>query len=36
VRFSIWNKGKNDIWLDNFKVSYRTGNPRIYGLIEPI
>ncbi len=36
VRFSIWNKGKNEVWLDNFVISHRTGNPRIYGLIEPL
>lgn len=36
LRFFIWNRGKNKVWLDDFKVRLRSGNPVLYGVIQPI
>jgi len=30
----IWNRSKKDFYIDDFKISLREGNPRIYGLVE--
>ena len=30
----IWNRDKNDMWLDEVEITIRQGNPRLYGLFE--
>lgn len=32
----VWNKGKKDIFIDDFKIYLRKGNPIIYGLLKKI
>ena len=36
IKFStfIWNEGKNNIFIDNYQIEVREGNPLIYGLFE--
>ena len=36
LKVYIWNKGKNNLYIDDFIISVRKGNPVIYGLIEKI
>jgi hypothetical protein len=36
VKIFIWNKGRNNFLIDNFKISLRKGNPIIYGLYHSI
>ncbi len=32
----IWNKGQKECCIDNFRISIRTGNPLLYGLVEKL
>ena len=32
----IWNKGRKNFIIDDFKIELRKGNPVIYGLVEKI
>ena len=36
VKVYIWNKGKRNLFIDDFEVNLRLGNPIIYGLNEKI
>jgi hypothetical protein len=36
LKVYIWNKGKNNFLIDDFKVKLRSGNPVVYGLFEKI
>ncbi|HZH72844.1 MAG TPA: hypothetical protein VFD91_10160, partial [Mariniphaga sp.] len=36
LKFFIWNKGKDDFLIDNFRISVREGNPIVYSLYEKI
>jgi len=34
VKVYIWNKDKNEFWIDEIEIVLRKGNPRLYGLFE--
>ncbi len=34
LKVFIWNKGKNNILIDDFEIKLRNGNPLLYGLFE--
>ncbi len=36
LKIYIWNKGRDHMYIDDFKIQTREGNPIIYGLIEKI
>jgi hypothetical protein len=36
LKVFVWNKGKKNFLIDDFKVELREGNPVIYGLVERI
>ena len=36
MKVYVWNKGKRNLFIDEFKIKLRTGNPVIYGLNEKI
>ncbi len=36
LKVFVWNKGKSNFLIDNFKIEVRDGNPLIYGLYEKI
>ena len=36
LKFFVWNKGKDSLLLDDFKLQVRDANPVIYGLYEKI
>ena len=36
IKIYIWNRGKNNFIIDNFKISIRDGNPIIYSLTNKI
>ncbi len=36
LKVYIWNKGLQNFYIDDFKISLRKGNPVIYGLFEKI
>ncbi len=36
LKIYVWNLGKKEFYIDDFKIKTRKGNPVIYGLIQPV